>query len=245
MTDSLPEGLDGYEAGQYGTLRAHGTDWALCAMHDPSGRRGVWYRLFSGGIEICAGREGDDAYYRIMLNDPAYAAVVDICNWLRAGALEQANELAFEREGERLRKWLNAEKTSTMSDSDFEDAETQERDAFGVYDEDWRDRAAALAAEDPEAARLLSLLLSALASGEEREFLICRALGIARDDLVRAMKELERRGFGQVAKDSLGCRMRLVRRGGEYELDEFFCDTHKRSAWGLSLERCGACGAPA
>jgi len=31
-------------------------------MHDPSGRRGIWFRLLlDGQLEIRAGREGDDA----------------------------------------------------------------------------------------------------------------------------------------------------------------------------------------
>lgn len=49
--------------------------WKCIAMHDPAGRRGVWYRTTPrdvrtdqkiqepvGTIEMCAGREGDDAY---------------------------------------------------------------------------------------------------------------------------------------------------------------------------------------
>lgn len=48
-----------------------------------------------------------------MLNDPAYAAVVDICDWLRAGAEDQANDPATGQEGDRLRGWFNAEKTGS------------------------------------------------------------------------------------------------------------------------------------
>ena len=39
--------------------------YECCSMHDPTGRRGIWFRLPGGPtdftrIEICAGREGDD-----------------------------------------------------------------------------------------------------------------------------------------------------------------------------------------
>lgn len=37
--------------------------WIQVAGHDPSGRRGLWYRGSpEQGVELCAGREGDDCY---------------------------------------------------------------------------------------------------------------------------------------------------------------------------------------
>ena len=44
--------------------------YECCSMHDPTGRRGIWFRLPGGAtnfneIEICAGLEGDD--YRLTL----------------------------------------------------------------------------------------------------------------------------------------------------------------------------------
>jgi hypothetical protein len=40
--------------------------YKVIAMHDPSGRRGVWYRANNdGSIELCAGRDGNDAYVRL------------------------------------------------------------------------------------------------------------------------------------------------------------------------------------
>lgn len=37
--------------------------WTLEVRDDPSGRRGIWTRSSSPDrLEICAGREGDDAY---------------------------------------------------------------------------------------------------------------------------------------------------------------------------------------
>ena len=38
-------------------------------MHDPAGRRGIWYRESPGVVELCAGRDGDDAYVRIAVGD--------------------------------------------------------------------------------------------------------------------------------------------------------------------------------
>lgn len=61
------------------SLREAPDDWRCCSMHDPSGRRGIWFKTDGvdlvaddigcgmlqtetvNQIEICAGREGDDA----------------------------------------------------------------------------------------------------------------------------------------------------------------------------------------
>lgn len=61
--------------------------WRLCAMNDPSGRRGIWYRVLPRDrldaerdavvtgrdgfdtLELCAGREGDDSYARIAVGE--------------------------------------------------------------------------------------------------------------------------------------------------------------------------------
>lgn len=54
--------------------RAGRPGWLLLAMHDPTGRRGLWYRVTKDvtkdgdnveAIEMCAGREGDDAYFKL------------------------------------------------------------------------------------------------------------------------------------------------------------------------------------
>lgn len=44
--------------------RANEDGWILCSMNDPSGRRGLWFRVSEDStcVEICAGREGDDLY---------------------------------------------------------------------------------------------------------------------------------------------------------------------------------------
>lgn len=44
--------------------------WRCCSMHDPSGRRGIWFRFQTNGkFEICAGREGDDAKVTLQVGD--------------------------------------------------------------------------------------------------------------------------------------------------------------------------------
>lgn len=40
-------------------------DWTCISMHDPDGRRGVWYRVSDGYLEVRGGREGDDAWAKI------------------------------------------------------------------------------------------------------------------------------------------------------------------------------------
>jgi hypothetical protein len=51
-------------------------------MHDPSGRRGLWFRakldehFRATELEVCGGREGDDAYGRIAAGEVATLANV-------------------------------------------------------------------------------------------------------------------------------------------------------------------------
>lgn len=58
-------------------IRCNEDGWICVAMHDPSGRRGLWYRLTAEGIEICAGREGDDDFVKIPFDNPAFEGVSD------------------------------------------------------------------------------------------------------------------------------------------------------------------------
>lgn len=48
-------------------LRCSGYGWIPLAV--PDGRRGVWIRITSVAIELCAGREGDDEYLRLRLKE--------------------------------------------------------------------------------------------------------------------------------------------------------------------------------
>lgn len=50
--------------------RSRQSGWVLAVRDDPSGRRGFWYReTVEDGrhvLELCAGREGDDVYVRLV-----------------------------------------------------------------------------------------------------------------------------------------------------------------------------------
>ena len=44
-----------------------------------AGRRSLWVRWCEGGaVELCAGREGDDAYVRIAADDPLHGGLRDV-----------------------------------------------------------------------------------------------------------------------------------------------------------------------
>ena len=45
------------------SCRSSEPGWVL--IDQPDSRRGVWVRPCDGGLEVCAGREGDDAYVRL------------------------------------------------------------------------------------------------------------------------------------------------------------------------------------
>lgn len=57
----------------------------LDELADPAGRRNVWIRENTGDVELCAGREGDDAYVRLRLlsgRASDLAGIVEIAHWL-------------------------------------------------------------------------------------------------------------------------------------------------------------------
>lgn len=60
--------------------RASEPGWECISMHDPSGRRGIWFRVSNQNstIEICAGREGDDWYSKIEVGKTI--SIFDICS---------------------------------------------------------------------------------------------------------------------------------------------------------------------
>lgn len=52
-------------------MRSSEAGYVLAAMNDPSGRRGIWYRQTDRNtpLEICGGREGDDAYVKMTIGE--------------------------------------------------------------------------------------------------------------------------------------------------------------------------------
>ncbi len=63
-------------------MRCSEPGWRLVAMNDPAGRRGVWIRETATrkgaplALEVCGGREGDDAYVRLAAGDTLDAAAL-------------------------------------------------------------------------------------------------------------------------------------------------------------------------
>jgi hypothetical protein len=56
--------------------------WRCCANHDRSGRRGMWYRVADGRIEVRAGREGDDNYMSAPIDSATGRGLRDLCETL-------------------------------------------------------------------------------------------------------------------------------------------------------------------
>lgn len=44
-------------------------EWSCCSMHDPTERRGIWWRVIGDTLEIRAGREGDDVAVRLTVGN--------------------------------------------------------------------------------------------------------------------------------------------------------------------------------
>lgn len=96
------------------TMRALEEGWELLSAHDPNGRRGVWMRSTPRNtdtptsIELCAGREGDDAYVKIELHETMTAKklyeILDVLAWgvtqvehCRVNYPNKISKLFFER----------------------------------------------------------------------------------------------------------------------------------------------------
>jgi hypothetical protein len=77
-----------------------GKGWVRIGQYDEPRRRSVWarisYRSFDPGImppaecvELCAGREGDDAYVKVEPNNPAFRDLVLIAEYAIANLPEE------------------------------------------------------------------------------------------------------------------------------------------------------------
>lgn len=60
-------------------MRASEDGWQEVVMRDPSGRRGLWMRVTGTTVELCAGREGDDAYVKLEGADSGAVRDVILC----------------------------------------------------------------------------------------------------------------------------------------------------------------------
>lgn len=52
--------------------------WIQIGKECSAGRRSLWVRFSDDAFELCAGREGDDAYARITSADPQYEALLAV-----------------------------------------------------------------------------------------------------------------------------------------------------------------------
>ena len=60
--------------------------WERVTPPDKAGRRALWMReVPGGGLELCAGREGDDAYVKISSDHPEYKNLIDLLYTLQYG----------------------------------------------------------------------------------------------------------------------------------------------------------------
>lgn len=64
-----------------------------CSMHDKSGRRGIWFREVKLGIQIVAGREGDDCEVTLTLGKTITDnSLAQLLSCLLTGAWMQEDE---------------------------------------------------------------------------------------------------------------------------------------------------------
>lgn len=77
------------------TCRAYDDGYHLLAMHDSSGRRGLWVRVASDEIELCSGREGDDAYVKLKLGDEITADTMQDLDDVFAYAISAAMNIVW------------------------------------------------------------------------------------------------------------------------------------------------------
>lgn len=79
--------------------RHHEPGWRRIGRIDSDGRRSLWIRETTDCIELCAGREGDDAYVRIDASNPQWRELEDVLSRARyAAENEDADGMTLERE---------------------------------------------------------------------------------------------------------------------------------------------------
>lgn len=79
--------------------RCHEPGWRRIGRIDKPQRRSLWIRESRGGIELCAGREGDDAYVRLTPDNPQWRELRDVLTRARfAAEFEDSDGLTLERE---------------------------------------------------------------------------------------------------------------------------------------------------
>lgn len=74
--------------------------WQRIGRIDHTGRRSLWMREYGNDIELCAGREGDDAYIRITNEQWPLMALLEIARF--AAEFEDPDGMTLDREEEAL-----------------------------------------------------------------------------------------------------------------------------------------------
>ncbi|MGC2778798.1 MAG: hypothetical protein WA418_24530 [Bradyrhizobium sp.] len=73
--------------------------WQRIGRIDSTQRRSLWIRESPDSLELCAGREGDDAYVRITPSNPQWREMEAVLSCARFAAdYEDSDGLTLERE---------------------------------------------------------------------------------------------------------------------------------------------------
>jgi hypothetical protein len=81
------------------SMRCQEPGWRRIGRIDAPERRSLWIRESRDVIELCAGREGDDAYVRITPDNPQWHDLSDVLSRARfAAEYEDDDGLTLERE---------------------------------------------------------------------------------------------------------------------------------------------------
>lgn len=84
--------------------RCHEPGWRRIGRIDKPGRRSLWIRESTACTELCAGREGDDAYVRITPDNPQWRELENVLGCARfAAEHEDSDGLTLEREDDARR----------------------------------------------------------------------------------------------------------------------------------------------
>ncbi len=88
--------------------------WELIQLGDISSlRRGIWARINEETVEFCGGREGDDVYFSVPVDQGLRGKFRDLANqaiWNHDIALGDLEGLGDAELGKVLREWLGVVK---------------------------------------------------------------------------------------------------------------------------------------
>lgn len=149
MTTKTPEDLSAMEVktARHGTpcCRAEEPGWTLAAMHDPSHRRGLWYREHPWNayeariastslplykVELCSGREGDDRYVSLEVGQIITAETLQDLRDVLESAAWMAREDGVADEDGRVVAW---KKNASMNEEAADGQDEENGDEGDAY----------------------------------------------------------------------------------------------------------------